>query len=97
MTKRSQFDFCDGVTRRGMIQAGLLGTIGLSCADLLRFQAQAASVGNKSRGKSVIYLELAGGPSQHETYDPKPEAPFRRSATGSAPVVDGIRTSARTA
>lgn len=93
MTDRRQFDFCDGVTRRGMIQAGLLGSIGLSFADLLRFQAEAASTGEKTRGKSVIYLELAGGPSQHETYDPKPEAPaeYRGPMNSIGGALPGVR------
>ena len=28
------------------------------------------------RRTSVIYVELAGGPTQFETYDPKPDAPI---------------------
>ncbi|QDU36618.1 hypothetical protein Mal4_09050 [Maioricimonas rarisocia] len=67
-------DFCDGVTRRGMIQAGLGGLAGLSLPQLLQLRAQAAESGT-ARETAVIYLELAGGPTQHETYDPKPEAP----------------------
>ena len=27
------------------------------------------------RAKNLIYLYLQGGPPQHETFDPKPEAP----------------------
>jgi hypothetical protein len=57
-----------------MIRAGLAGTIGLSLPEILRLQSQAASSGSRA-DTAVIYLELAGGPSQHETYDPKPLAP----------------------
>lgn len=71
--RKSSNDFCDGVSRRGLIQAGLGGMIGLSMPELLKLQAQAAA--GASRDTAVIYLELAGGPTQHETYDPKPDAP----------------------
>ena len=63
-------DFCDGVTRRSLIQAGLAGAIGLSLPDLLRLQAQSAETIGPAPKTSVIYIELAGGPTQHETYDP---------------------------
>ena len=67
-------DFCDGVSRRGIVKAGLTGLAGLSLPELLRLEAQAASPNSKSDA-AVIFLELAGGPTQHETYDPKPDAP----------------------
>lgn len=70
---RRQSEFCDGINRRAVIQAGLAGTIGLSMADLLRLRATASESSKKDT--AVIYLELAGGPTQHETYDPKPQAP----------------------
>lgn len=74
MTRQSRFSFCDGVSRRSVLQAGLGGLIGLSLPDLLRLRNQAAAAGGQ-RDTAVIYLELAGGPTQHETYDPKPLAP----------------------
>ena len=67
-------DFCDGINRRTVIQAGLGGLVGLSLPELLRLRASAAENGLSSN-TAVIYLELAGGPTQHETYDPKPDAP----------------------
>jgi uncharacterized protein (DUF1501 family) len=44
-------------------------------------------------GKSVVFLFLHGGPSQIETFDPKPEAPVEnRSATGDiATALPGVR------
>jgi hypothetical protein len=66
--------FCDGVSRRSFLHAGFLGAAGLSLADVLKLQANAAS--GQGRAKtSVIFVELAGGPTQFETYDPKPNAP----------------------
>src|SRR5665213_3076909 len=72
---------CDGLTRREVLRLGGLGVFGLSMPQLLRHrQAQAASTltGNEStrgRAKSCIVLFLMGGPPQHSTWDPKPDAP----------------------
>ncbi len=66
---------CDGISRRGMIQAGLGGLVGLSLPDLLRLRAESAERSGSHSTTSVIYLEMAGGPTQHETWDPKPLAP----------------------
>lgn len=63
---------CQGCSRRAALKAGFLGLSGLGLADLLRMQARGAAT---STGKSVILIWLDGGPSQLETYDPKPEAP----------------------
>ena len=67
-------DFCDRIRRRGIVKAGLTGVAGLSLSDLLQLQARAAT-SDFRKDAAVIFLELAGGPTQHETYDPKPEAP----------------------
>lgn len=87
--------FCDGVTRRGMIQAGLGGLAGFSLPELLRLRAHADSSGINSAKSdtAVIYLELAGGPSQHETYDPKPKAPqeFRGIYSAIETAVPGVQ------
>lgn len=62
--------------RRGFLHAGMLGTVGLSLSDLFRVTARgASSTGNASSKNSVIILWMRGGPSQHETWDPKPKAP----------------------
>jgi len=58
--------------RREFLKAGGLGLTGLTLADLLRVEAQAAP---SSSNNSVIILWMRGGPSQHETWDPKPQAP----------------------
>ena len=63
-------------SRRGFLQAGILGTAGLTLSGLLRAEARAAEIGkNPDRASSVIILWMRGGPAQHETWDPKPEAP----------------------
>ncbi|RPI80239.1 MAG: DUF1501 domain-containing protein, partial [Planctomycetaceae bacterium] len=63
---------CQGYSRRTALKAGFLGLSGLGLADILRLKAQGAA---ERSNRSVILLWLDGGPSQLETYDPKPEAP----------------------
>lgn len=67
-------DFCDGIKRRRVIQAGLGGLFGLSLPELLRRQTEAGAAGEDRSRKAVVFLELDGGPSHFETYDPKPHA-----------------------
>lgn len=66
--------FCDGLTRRQMIHAGLMGLAGLSLPEVLRLRARAADSGATPRDTAVIYVLQEGGASQFETYDPKPDA-----------------------
>lgn len=69
---------CDGLTRREWLRVGGLSTLGLSLSALSAAR-QAAGVepppGTFGRAKNCIILFLLGGPPQHETWDPKPEAP----------------------
>ena len=83
---------CQGMTRRSALKAGFLGLMGLSLADLLRWRACGAA---SSKDTAVILLWLDGGPSQLETYDPKPEAPaeYRGPYGAIATNVPGIRIS----
>ena len=60
--------------RRGMLKAGLAGIAGLSLPELLKAQAKAN--GGAKSGKSVILLWMAGGPSQIDSWDPKPDRPY---------------------
>ena len=88
------FRSSDGVTRRGLLQAGFLGVAGLSLADLAR--ASAAAAATKPRDDlSVILIWLDGGPPQHETYDPKPDAPsdFRGPLKAISTRLPGVQVS----
>jgi Protein of unknown function (DUF1501) len=88
------FRCCDGVTRRSFLKAGFLGLAGLGLPDLLRAQAAAESQGlAPSDDLSVILVWLDGGPPQHETYDPKPDAPseFRGPLRSIDTAVPGIQ------
>lgn len=80
---------CQGMSRRAALKAGFLSVAGLSLPDVLRLQAEAGMV---RKDTAVILLWLDGGPSQLETYDPKPEAPleYRGPYGVSATNVPGI-------
>ena len=69
----SQKRTCEGLSRRHLLQAGGAGLLGLNLPKLLAAESQAPF--RNARAKSVIFLFLFGGPSQHETFDMKPEAP----------------------
>jgi hypothetical protein len=68
------YQLCDGLTRREWLRIGGLGLVGLSLPTLV--QARPAMPARSSaKAKSCILLYLTGGPPQHETWDPKPDAP----------------------
>jgi len=70
---------CQSPSRRAFLQAGSLGALGLTMADLFALrQARAVNVNTPEAGtaRAVIVLWLWGGPSQLETFDPKPDAPL---------------------
>ena len=81
---------CDGLTRREWLRVGGLGLCGLSLPGLLQARAvkSAAPKDSFGRAKSCIALFLLGGPPQHETWDPKPDAPaeFAANFSRSPPV-----------
>jgi len=84
---------CDGVTRRDFLHAGSLSFMGLSLSQFLALKAQGAVP--EDRQKNCIVLFLMGGPSQLDTFDPKPEAPaeVRGPYKAISTNVDGIQVS----
>jgi hypothetical protein len=64
--------FCDGISRRSFIQIGGLAVAGFTLPELLRAEARTAKPG---RHKAIIHIFMRGGPSQLDTFDPKPDAP----------------------
>src|SRR5690349_12085664 len=68
---------CDGLSRRDLLHVGGLSAFGLGLGEALALQpAQAAAkAGPFGRAKYCILLFLFGSPPQHETFDPKPDAP----------------------
>jgi hypothetical protein len=81
---------CDGISRREFLRVGGLGLGGLTLPTLLRGQAKAT---DRRKVKSCIQLFMWGGPSQHETFDLKPNAPagIRGQFQPIATNVPGIR------
>ncbi|MBN9519917.1 DUF1501 domain-containing protein, partial [bacterium] len=67
---------CDGVSRREVLRIGSLGLTGLALPELLRAQrATASDAAPRGKARACIVLFLMGGPPQHSTWDPKPDAP----------------------
>lgn len=82
---------CDGVSRREWMRVGALGTFGIGLPQWLANQSahanpfrsdgpstemlDASLATSFGKAKHCIVLFLLGGPPQHETWDPKPEAP----------------------
>lgn len=75
---------CDGITRRDLLHIGGLGAFGVGLQDFFTLQqAQAAPLPGGTSGdgahfgqaKSCLLIYKYGAPPQHETFDPKPEAP----------------------
>jgi hypothetical protein len=65
--------FCDGMERRDFLKIGALTGVGLSLPGFLEL-VEAGEVA-KSKGKSAIFVRLAGGPSHMDSFDMKPDAP----------------------
>lgn len=65
------------LTRRVAIQAGAVGLLGLGMNHVAGLQALATADSGvvPQRRKSVIYIFLSGGLAQHDSFDPKPDAP----------------------
>src|SRR6478672_11522692 len=61
------------LSRRTALKVGGLGLAGLSLPDLLR--AESGPKKAKPTARSIIMLFQFGGPSQFESFDPKPDAP----------------------
>ena len=65
--------FCDGLRRRDFLHAGSLAFLGLGLNELFGLKALGAV--DKTKDINCIMLFLVGGPSQLDTWDPKPDAP----------------------
>lgn len=64
--------FCDGLSRRDFLHAGTIAPLGLT---LPAFQRARAAAAVQDNDVNCIMLFLVGGPSQIDTFDPKPKAP----------------------
>src|SRR3989475_1971479 len=84
---------CNDATlrRRDFLRVGSLSLLGISLSRYLELQSVMAADGNRSKGKAqaCILLWLEGGPSQVDTWDPKPSSAFKPISTN----VSGIQIS----
>src|SRR5262245_48973370 len=62
------------LTRREWLRLGTVGGLGLSTASL-RGLPRARPGPGRDKAKSVLFVFAAGGQSQIDTWDPKPDAP----------------------
>src|SRR4051794_12020302 len=63
-------------TRRFAIQAGAVGLLGLGLDHLAALRAAGSPPGvTGGTARSVIFIFLSGGLAQHDSFDPKPDAP----------------------
>ncbi|WP_010586373.1 DUF1501 domain-containing protein [Schlesneria paludicola] len=76
---------CTGLSRRDLLQIGGLGTFGIGLQDVLGRTGHTTPGrvhGSKfGQAKSCILIYKYGSPPQHETFDPKPEAPVEVQGT----------------
>ena len=63
---------CDGRSRRDFLRVGSLSAAGFTLSQYLQL-AHAGEV-ETTRAKAAIFIDLPGGPSHIDTFDPKPEA-----------------------
>jgi Protein of unknown function (DUF1501) len=66
------------LTRRDALQAGTIGLMGIGIGELKALRAMATERTHevaRVKAKSVIYIFLSGGLSQHESFDLKPDSP----------------------
>ena len=72
ITSNQLVQSCEGGSRREFLRIGALGLGGLTLPRMLAVADEDTSV---VRDKAVVVLNLQGGPSQVETFDPKMTAP----------------------
>ena len=83
---------CSGLSRRSFLQVGGLAAFGLTLPTYLKAMAE-QPVARAVKAKRCILLWMQGGPSHHDSFDPKPEAPAEvRGEFGTVPTtLPGVR------
>src|SRR4051794_21249557 len=69
---------CSAASRRTFLRVGGLAAFGLTLPTYLKARAGADSRDSRAplaKAKRCILLWMQGGPSHHDTFDPKPDAP----------------------
>jgi hypothetical protein len=84
---------CDGISRRDALRIGTLTFGGLSLGGYRRM----AAAGEVAAGRAdrAIFIDLSGGPSHIDSFDPKPDAPveIRGAFQTIGTTIPGIRFS----
>ncbi len=82
---------CDGVRRRDMLRIGAIGGTAVTLANHLAWAEGDSHT--PSPAQAAIFVNLGGGPSHLDTFDPKPDAPeeYRGEFQTVATNVSGIR------
>ena len=84
-------------TRRTILQAGSVGLLGLGMNHVaaLRAADSVAVAGAGGKAKSVIFIFLSGGLTQHDSFDLKPNAPadIRGEFQPIATAIPGVQVS----
>src|SRR6266581_4048442 len=75
--------------RRSFIRVGSLSLLGISLSQYLRAKSVTADAGARAKAQACILVWLEGGPSQVDTWDPKPNSSFKPISTN----VAGIQVS----
>ena len=63
------------VSRRAAVTAGAIGLLGLGMNHREALRAETAAPTRPATARSCIYIFLSGGLAQHDSFDPKPDAP----------------------
>lgn len=91
--------FRDPLSRREVLRAGGLGTLGIALPQMLQLQALQGAESSRGRhfgrAKQILMVYLQGAATQHETWDPKPHAPKEiRGEFGAVPTaIPGVHIS----
>src|SRR6266851_5747714 len=92
MTKVSLCSSCDHFRRRDFLRVGSLSFLGISLSQYLELKqtiVQAKEINTQAKAQACILIWLDGGPSQMDTWDPKPSSAFKPISTK----VSGIQLS----
>ncbi|MEI7729045.1 MAG: DUF1501 domain-containing protein [Verrucomicrobiota bacterium] len=87
---------CEGLSRRDFVRVGSLTMMGLSLSEWFALKAAGAIAEPRGGAKAVIQLWMGGGPTQTDTFDPKPDQGVEISGPLRSPIqtnVKGIRIS----
>ncbi len=72
---QSKTRYCDGLSRRSFVQAGVAGLASVGLGNVLRAQETSATLGHAGKDTRCVLIWMDGGPGHMDMYDMKPDAP----------------------